>query len=198
VTSHEGRTVTMRSRLVRSELQDGHVIAAVRFVDRTPTQHRRLIELMYSAPDSWIVRYGRPMDSTEHVRRILHSLVEIFSRPRTLRRLSPRFSCDLAAVLTRANGAEMPVRASDVSFSGIGVSVPAEGVLPTGVEATLTVDWNDYERTTFDVRVANIRAEGDVPLLGLTFVRLDGQQQDDLLKHLDPESHAVKAERKAA
>ena len=197
VTSREGRTVTMRSRLVRSELQDGHVVAAVRFVDRTSTQHRRLIELMYSAPDSWNVRYGLPMGATEHLRRILHSLVEVFSRPRTLRRLSPRFSCDLAAVLTRADGAEMPVRASDISFSGIGVSIPAEGVLPTGLEATLTIDWNDYERTTFDVRVANIRAEGDA-LLGLTFVRLDGQQQNDLLKHLDPESYAVKAERKAA
>ena len=63
ITSHEGRSVTVRARLVRSEMQQDQVIAAIRFVDRTPEQHRRVIELMYSAPDSWDVEHGLAMDS---------------------------------------------------------------------------------------------------------------------------------------
>jgi len=79
ITSREGRSVTARGRLVRSELRDGEVIAAVRIVDRTLEQHRRLIELMFSAPDSWLVVETPPMAAPEHLGRVVRSVIQVFA-----------------------------------------------------------------------------------------------------------------------
>jgi hypothetical protein len=198
ITSHEGRSVTVRARLVRSEMQQDQVIAAIRFVDRTPEQHRRVIELMYSAPDSWDVEHGLAMDSTEHLRRIMRSVVEIVSRGRLLRRLSPRLIRDLPAVLDDFGSRELDVRAVDVSYTGVAIAIGQHKPLPIGTAAALRVSWNDYEQTTFDVKVVNTRAEGGQAVLGLAFVNLDGRQRADLANHLDPSSRAFTAEGRAA
>jgi cellulose synthase (UDP-forming) len=196
ITSREGRSVTTRGRLVRSELRDGEVIAAVRIVDRTLEQHRRLIELMFSAPDSWHVEEGPPMATLEHVGRILRSLVQVFSRRRALQRLAPRFAADLPVVLSRSDGRDITARAVDISHAGIGLSVSRDEALPEGAAAIVTVSWNQYEQTTFQVQVVNVRAERGQVVLGLTFAHVDGQQNKDLLKHLYPDT--AQAERRAA
>jgi cellulose synthase (UDP-forming) len=196
ITSQEGRSVTTRGRLVRSELRDGEVIAAVRIVDRTMEQHRRLIELMFSAPDSWHVEAAAPMAAPEHLGRILRSLVQVFSPRRTLQRRAPRFDADLPVVLSRPDGRDVTARAVDISHAGIGISLSRDEELPEGAAAAMTVSWNQYERTTFRVKVVNVRAERGQAVLGLAFVDLDGQQNKDLLKHLYADT--AKAERKAA
>jgi len=181
---------------VRSELRDGDVIAAVRIVDRTLEQHRRLIELMFSAPDSWLGEAAPPMATPEHVRRILRSLIQVFSRRRALQRLAPRFEADFPVVLSRSDGRDIAARAVDISHAGIGITLPRDEALPEGAAAVVTVSWNQYERTTFQVKVVNVRAERAQAVLGLTFVHVDGQQNKDLLKHLYAD--AAEAERKAA
>ena len=197
ITSREGRSVTARGRLVRSELRDGEVIAAVRIVDRTMDQHRRLIELMFSAPDSWHVEEGPPMATPEHVARILRSLVQVFAPRRALQRLAPRFEVDLPVVLSRPDGRDLTARAVDISHAGIGISVARDEALTEGASAMVTVSWNQYEQTTFEVQVVNVRAEKAQIVLGLTFVHVDGLQNKDLLKHLYADT-AADAERKAA
>jgi len=197
IRSREGRSVTTRSRLVRSELRDGEVIAAVRIVDRTMEQHRRLIELMFSAPDSWHVEEGPQMATPEHVGRILRSLVQVFSRRRALQRRAPRFEADRPVVLSRSDGHDITARAVDISHAGIGISVARDEALPEGAAAMVTVSWNQYEQTTFQVQVVNVRAERGRVVLGLAFVHVDGQQNQDLLKHLYADT-AVEAERKVA
>jgi cellulose synthase (UDP-forming) len=196
ITSREGRTVTTRGRLVRSELRDGEVIAAVRIVDRTLEQHRLLIELMFSAPDSWLVEEAPPMAAPEHLGRVVRSLVQVFSRRRALQRLAPRFEVDLPVVVTRSDGRDISARAVDLSHAGMGVSVSSDEGLSEGTAATVTVSWNQYEQTTFQVQVVNARADRGHSILGLAFVDLDGLQNKDLTKHLYPD--AVQAERKAA
>jgi cellulose synthase (UDP-forming) len=198
VTSREGRSVTVHSRLVRSEIQGGELTAAVAFVDRSPDQHRALIELMYSAPDSWDVPQESPMGSLEHVRRIVYSLVGIFSTGRALRRLAPRFPCDFPAILVRPDGHDVAVRSVDVSHHGMGVRVPRVEALAAGIHTTLTVVWNAYERTTFAVRVANVRSERNESVLGMAFVGLNAQQKSALYRHIDAHDRDVEAARKAA
>jgi cellulose synthase (UDP-forming) len=198
ITSQEGRTVKVRSRLIRSELRDGDVVAAVQFVDRTSEQHRRLIELMFSAPDSWKVAHGLTMDSPEHVGRILRSLIRVFSQRRALRRLAPRFACDLPVVITGMDGRDVVGRAVDISHAGLGVEMPPDSTWHDGTVTTLTIAWNDYERTTFHAEVVNVRSQRRRDLIGLTFIRLDGQQKKDLFKHLYLRRDAAGAERKAA
>ena len=198
ISSRDGRSVTARARLVRSELRDGAVIAGLQFMNRTPEQHRRLIELMFSAPDSWEVSHGLTMDTPEHVGRIVRSIVDVFARRRALRRLAPRFACDLPVAVTLADGQEMTARATDISHAGVGVTVAGGAVLPEGTTATLTLSWNDYERTTFAVRVANARSEGRQTLLGFRFVRVDKQQENDLFTQLYQAGKVASTERKAA
>jgi cellulose synthase (UDP-forming) len=196
ITSREGRTVTARGRLVRSELRDGEVIAAVRIVDRTLEQHRRLIELMFSAPDSWLVEEAPPMAAPQHLGRVVRSLVQVFARRRALQRLAPRFEVDLAVVVSHADGRDVKGRVMDVSHAGMGVSLSRDEALPEGTTATVTVSWNQYEQTTFQVHVVNARVERGYSVLGLAFVDLDGLQNKDLMKHLYPD--AAQVERKAA
>jgi cellulose synthase (UDP-forming) len=196
ITSREGRSVSARGRLVRSELRDGEVIAAVRIVDRTVEQHRRLIELMFSAPDSWLVEEAPPMGAAEHLARIARSLVQVFSRRQPLQRQAPRFEVDLPVVLSRTDGRDIPARAIDMSHAGIGISLSRDEALAQGDGGFVTVSWNQYERTTFQVQVVNARAERGQAVLGLAFVSVDGQQRKDLLRHLYADT--VQAERRAA
>jgi cellulose synthase (UDP-forming) len=198
IISREGRNVSLHGRLVRSELQHEQIIAAITFVERTPEQHRTLIELMYSAPDSWNVPHGLPMGSPEHVRRIVRSLIEILSPARAMRRLSPRFPCDLAALVMRADGHQIDARAVDVGYAGVGLIVPREDLLEGGTEVAVTISWNHHERTTFGGTVANARSDGGHSVLGLAFVSLDAAQKRDLLKHLDFGNRRSRQERKAA
>jgi hypothetical protein len=188
----------VRSRLVRSELRDGRVVAAVRFVNRSLEQHRRLIELMFSAPDSWNIEHGIAMDSREHATRIVQSVIRVFSERRALRRLAPRFSCDLRVVMTEPNGHDSVARATDISHAGIGIRALSEYPWSEGSETTLTVSWNEYEQTTFQASVGNVRSERGQVLLGLKFVRLNGLQEKDLLKYLYELNTVTEAERKAA
>jgi len=99
-------------------------------------------------------------------------------------------------VLSRADGRDVTARAVDISHAGIGISLSRDEELPEGAAAAMTVSWNQYERTTFRVKVVNVRAERGQAVLGLAFVDLDGQQNKDLLKHLYADT--AKAERKAA
>jgi c-di-GMP-binding flagellar brake protein YcgR len=198
IVSREGRRVSLQGRLVRSELQHDQVVAAIAFVERTPEQHRTLIELMFSAPDSWNVPHGLPMASPEHVRRIIRSLIEILSPARAMRRMSPRFPCDLPVLVMRADGHQIEARAVDVGYAGIGLIVPREDMLEGGAEVSVTISWNHYEHTTFRGAVANARSDGGRSVLGLAFVSLDAVQKRDLLKHLDVGNRRSREERKAA
>ena len=194
ISAPQGRRVTVHCRLVRSELRDGSVVVAAEFADRTAEQHRRLIELMFSSPDSWDIDHGIAMDSTEHIRRIFGSLKDMFSRRRALRRMAPRFSCDLPVVLMAPNKGPVTARAMDISHAGIGVSVARDAHIQEGADVALVVSWNQYEHTTFQVHVVNVQGEK----VGLTFVHLNGQQQADLLKHVYGRGDAAGAERKVA
>jgi cellulose synthase (UDP-forming) len=185
LTSREGRRVTLKGRLVRCDAEKDGFTVAVAFVGRTRPQHRVLIELMYSAPDSWAGQHGRTMGAPEHLRRILQSVVAMFSAPRALRRLSPRFVADFPAVLFDAEGHDVAVSAVDISSHGLAVRLPRSEHLPVGARRRLTVSWNDYERTSFLVEVANERlAAMDRALIGLRFVDQTPEQKADVEKHL--------------
>ena len=187
----------MHCRLVRSELRDGRSVVAVRFVDRTDEQHRRLIELMFCAPDAWDAEHGLVMASGEHLTRILGSLKAVFSRRQALRRLAPRFSCDLAAVLIPPDRRQLSARAIDISHAGIAVRLQGGEAIAQGTEVTVFVSWNQYEQTTFHAHAVNVRNEREGAVVGLTFVHLDGQQKADLFRHLYAEIDET-AERQVA
>jgi c-di-GMP-binding flagellar brake protein YcgR len=153
---------------------------------------------MFSAPDSWDFEHGRVMDSREHVTRILRSLREVFARRRALRRLAPRFACDLPVVLLPPDGTQIAARVVDISHAGVGISVTRDELFPEGTELALTISWNEYERTTFHAEAVHVRGEHGGFHVGLTFMRLDGQQNEDLIKHVYTRLDALEAERKVA
>jgi cellulose synthase (UDP-forming) len=184
ITAPHGGRVTVHCRLVRSELREGRSVVAVRFVDRTDEQHRRLIELMFCAPGAWDAEHGLVMASGEHLARILGSLKAVFSRRQALRRLAPRFSCDLASILILPDRRQVSARAIDISHAGIAVRLQGDGTIPQGTEVTVFVSWNQYEQTTFHAHAVNVRNEREGAVVGLTFVHLDGQQRADLFRHL--------------
>ena len=136
------------------------------------------------------------MAAPEHLGRVLRSLIQVFARRRALQRRAPRFDVDLPVVLSRSDGRDIAARAVDISHAGIGISLSRDEALSEGATAVVTVSWNQYEQTTFQVQVVNVRAERGQAVLGLTFVHVDGQQNKDLLKHLYADS--AEAERKAA
>ena len=80
--------------------------------------------------------------------------------------------------------------------AALGISLLREETLPQGATALVTVSWNQYERTTFQVQVVNTRTDRGHAVLGLAFVNVDGLQNKDLLKHLYADT--AQAERKAA
>jgi c-di-GMP-binding flagellar brake protein YcgR len=198
MTSPHGRRVTLHCRLVRSELREGQLVVAARFVDRTDEQHRRLIELMFCEPGAWDAEHGLVMASGEHLRRIFGSLRAVFSHRQALRRQAPRFSCDLAAVLILPDRRQVSARAVDISHAGMGIRLQDGDVIQHGTDVTVFVSWNQYEQTTFHGQVVNARNERDGAVVGLTFVHLDGQQKADLFRHLYAPIETAAVERKVA
>jgi hypothetical protein len=198
ITSKEGRTATVRSRLVRSEYREGQVVVALKFVERTGEQHRRLIELMFSAPDSWHVAHGLEMKSSEHLWRIAQSIRRVYSRRRTLRRLAPRFPYHFAVSVRAQDDHEVAGHVIDMSHSGTRVRVRAQSGWSEGDDVQLLVTWNEYERSTLRARITNVTAAGDDALLGLAFTSLTRQQENDIFKHLYPATADAPARKAAA
>jgi cellulose synthase (UDP-forming) len=197
ITSKEGRAVTVRARLIRSEYRNGRVVVALHFLDRTDEQHRRLIELMFSAPDSWNVDHERTLSSAQHLRRIIGSLREVYSRRSALRRLAPRFPCDFTVVIRSQGQPELAGHIVDMSHLGMRVRVAAHRRWRENDQVHVLVRWNDSERSTLAARVKNVIAEGTETHLGLVFQALNQQQEADIFKHVYPQT-AGDAARKAA
>ena len=140
---------------------------------------------MFSAPDSWTGPHGLTMGAPEHIGRLLRSVAAIFSRPRLLRRLSPRYRCRLDASLLPASGDAMPVSVIDISSRGAALRMSRGAQLPTPERFRLSVRWNDIERTTLEARIRSARnGAGNERILGVVFLELDAEQRADLFKHL--------------
>jgi len=199
ITSKEGRTVALRSRLIRSEYRNGRVVVALEFLDRTEEQHRRVIELMFSAPDSWNVDHERTLSSSEHIRRIIGSLREVYSRRRALRRLAPRFPCDFTVVIRSQDGPELVGHIVDMSHLGMQVRVAApRRRWREDDQVHVLVRWNDSERSTLVARVKSVITEGEEAHLGLVFQALNRQQEADIFKHVYPQTAGDPARKVAA
>jgi cellulose synthase (UDP-forming) len=178
--------LVLRGRLTRCDVApDGSLSAAVDFADRSEAQHRRLVEILFCREDSWAGPHGLTMGAPEHLRRIAGSVVAIFSRARTLRRLSPRFLCDLPVTLLTADRQPLAARALDISGSGIALRLAPGQPVPSPERFRVTVEWNAVERTTFDARVRHVRngASGE-RIVGVALVDPDSEQRRDLDKHL--------------
>jgi cellulose synthase (UDP-forming) len=182
----DGLPLTLRGRLVRCDVDENGILsAAIDFMERNEGQHRRLVELMFSAPDSWHGPHGRTMGAPEHLMRILRSLVAIFARERRLRRLAPRYRCALAATILQPDNSEMQVRVMDISERGAALRLPRQVPVPSPERFWLCLNWNDAERTTLTARIRDVRrgAAGE-RLLGVVFVEVNRQQREDLRKQL--------------
>jgi hypothetical protein len=199
ITSKEGRTVALRGRLIRSEYRAGRVVVALNFVDRTDEQHRRLIELMFSAPDSWNVDHERTLSSSEHFRRLIGSLREVYSRRSALRRLAPRFPYDFSVVVRSQDGPELTGHIVDMSHLGMQVRVAAQRrKWCEDDQVQVLVRWNDSERSTLVARVKSVITEGAEAHLGLVFHALNRQQEADIFKHVYPQTAGNPARKVAA
>ena len=186
LTAQGEAPLTLRGRLVRCDVDgDGTISAAVDFIERSEEQHRRLVEMMFSPPDSWSGAHGLTMGAPEHLGRIIRSLAAVFTRERRLRRLAPRFRCDLAGTLLGDDTGGMEVRITDISERGAAVRLPARVRVPSPERFPLQLRWNSLERTTFAARVRDVRrGAGGERMLGVVFVDLSPEQRDDLRKHL--------------
>jgi cellulose synthase (UDP-forming) len=179
-------SITLRGRLVRCDVDgDGSISAAVDFVGRSEAQHRRLVEMMFSPPDSWSGPHGLTMGAPEHLGRILRSLAAVFARERRLRRLAPRYSCNLAGTVHAADDSSMEIRITDISERGAALRLPPGAHVPSPERFPLQVRWNSLERTTLSARVRDVRrGAGGERLLGVVFVDVNPEQRHDLRKQL--------------
>ena len=201
VCGSAGLAVTCRARLVRCDLVgDGGLSCGLEFLERTEEQHRRLVQLMFSEPDAWSGPHARTMGAPEHFARIVRSVFAIFAAGSVLRRLAPRFSCDLDVRLRLEGGAEVRARAVDVSATGAALRLAPGQRVPSPERFHLTLQWNPVERTTVEARVRHVRpAAGGGRLLGVVFLDLDVEQRRDLAKHLyGPSEPTAARERKAS
>lgn len=195
-----GKELQLRARLVRCEMQaGGELEAAVAFIDVSELQHRKLVELMFSPESSWNSPHSFTLGAPEHLWRILGSVVQIFSRPRTLRRMAPRFRCSLSGRILPETSAGFPARITDISAGGAAIRLQRGQSLPNAEQFSLSVIWNEIERTTLKARIRNVRngAAGE-RVLGLVFVRPGPQEQADLRRHLYSGEPAAVAERAPA
>ncbi len=182
----DGEPLTLRARLARCDISgEGRISVALDFVARSEAQHRRLVELMFTAPDAWAGRHGRTMGAPEHLGRILRSLTAIFARERRLRRMAPRFRCQLAASSEAGGGQGLNLTVMDISERGASLRLPSRAMVPSPEKFRLRITWNETEVTTFSARIRNVRqgAQGS-RLLGVVFTDLTREQQHDLRKHL--------------
>ncbi len=200
LTGADGRRTVLRGRLVRCDVDArGRLSAAVDVVERTEEQHRSLVELMFSEPASWSGPHGLTMGAPEHLARILRSVAAIFSREQVLRRLAPRFRCNLPATLRAADGRETTLQAVDISDGGAALRLPPGRPVPSPERFQLTLAWNEMEQTTLSARVRDVRrGPAGEKILGVVFEEPDAQQRADLRKHLYREPAAPAPTRSVA
>ncbi|MFQ5669548.1 MAG: PilZ domain-containing protein [Acidobacteriota bacterium] len=186
LTDRQGQRLTVRGRLVRCDVDaDNRLAAAVDFTDLSPDQHRRIVELIFSPAHSWSGPHGLTMGAPEHLLRILRSLIGIFSPEERMRRLSPRFRCNLPASILSEDGTSTPARAIDVSVRGAALRLRRGQRPPVPERFRLTLSWNALERTTLEAKVRDVRTgAGGGPILGVVFTELGPQQRADLRKQL--------------
>ena len=117
--------------------------------------------------------------------RILRSLVAIFARERRLRRLAPRYRCELAATILQPDDGELKVRVMDISERGAALRLPRQAPVPSPEKFRICLNWNDSERTTLTARVRDVRrGAGGERLLGVVFMEVNREQRADLRKQL--------------
>jgi cellulose synthase (UDP-forming) len=179
-------SLDLRARLVRCDVDgQGGISAAVDFVGRTEDQHRRLVEMMFSPPDAWSGPHGLTMGAPEHLGRIIRSLSAVFARERRLRRLAPRFSCNLAGGVLGEDTGKMEVQITDISERGAALRLPRGAHVPSPERFPLQIHWNRLERTSLAARVRDVRrGAGGERLIGVVFVDLTTEQKHDLRKQL--------------
>ena len=90
----------------------------------------------------------------------------------------------------------MSARAVNLSHTGMGVQLDPHASLPVGSLASLTISWDDFEATTFDIEVVNVTSERGQRVMGVVFVRPNPEQNEDLIRHLY--SRIENVERQAA
>jgi PilZ domain-containing protein len=140
---------------------------------------------MFSAPDSWNVDHERTLSSPEHLRRLIGSLREVYSRRSALRRLAPRFPCDFTVVVRSQDGRELAGHIVDMSHLGMRVRVAAQGRRWCAEDQVhVLVRWNDAERSTLVARVKSVITERAETHLGLMFQALSRQQEADIFNHV--------------
>jgi hypothetical protein len=182
----QGPGLTLRARLVRCDVEpSGGLSAALEFIALGEQQHRALVEILFCQEDAWLGPHALTMGAPEHLFRILRSVAAMFAPARRLRRMAPRFRCDLTAGILRADGSRIHLKVTDVSMRGAALRLPPGQPVPSPEEFRLRVAWNGVERTTLDARVRDVRpgAAGE-RILGVVFVDPSPVQRADLMKHL--------------
>lgn len=92
-------------------------------------------------------------------------------------RSSHRVNCNQKAVLKLATGQRIACRANDYSEGGLGIVMPASGMVPLNSEARVSLFMGDQE-FVFPSKVVFVRDE----IVGIEFEQLDLQQQMDLVQ----------------
>jgi len=185
--------LNLRGRLVRCELDArGQLHTAVEFIERGEEQHRRLIELMFSVPDAWNEPHGLTMTASEHLKRIVASVIAVLTKERCFRRRAPRFARDLPATLLLKDGRVLPARTVNLSLGGAAIRLPRGQDVGGFERLSLTIFWNRVERSTLAVRVQNTRsAAGGERILGLAFALPTMMQRRVLIHQLYDEPPAT-------
>ena len=193
----DGRVLCLKGQLIRCEVDAaGTLSAAAAFVDRDEGQHRHLVELMFSAADSWSGRPPATMGAPEHLRRIVQSMISVFSRERKSVRRAPRFPCDLPATVLSPGGTAFSGRITDISVRGAALRVGRGFSIPTGRGLRVVITWNDQEKSTLQAVVRNVRREpSGTRILGIAFSGAETAANHDLARRLY--GPAVPARRRA-
>jgi cellulose synthase (UDP-forming) len=198
LASRDGRRLALKGRLVRCDVNEaGKIVAAITFLDRTPAQHRTLIEMMYSDAAYWDHAPQRAMTALEHVTRVVGSLLALARPTASIQRRSPRFACDLPGRVFDGSGVERSVRVTDIGFTGLAVRLSG-GDLPMGARTRVTVEWTDRERSLLPAEVVSVRTGSmGQSIVGLRLLPLNATQSNDLVVHLLGRG-AIYEERKAS
>ena len=182
----DGRSLCVKGRLVRCEMDaTGRLRAAAAFVDRDEGQHRLLVELMFSAPNSWTEARARALGAPEHLSRIVRSMIRVFSGERKSVRRAPRFPCDLPATVLAPGGTALSGRVTDISVRGAAVRLGRGRYVPTGRGLHMVIGWNDQEKSTLRAVVRNVRREpSGARILGIAFSGAETAASGELARRL--------------
>ncbi len=182
----DGRVLCLKGVLIRCDVDPtGRLSAAVAFVDRDEGQHRHLVELMFSAADSWSGRPPATMGAPEHLRRIVRSMISVLSRERKSVRRAPRIPCDLPATVLSPGGATFAGRIADISVRGAAVRLERGCHIPTGRGLHVVITWNDQEKSTLRAVVKNVRRDpSGTRILGIAFSGAEAAASHDLARRL--------------